>query len=453
MEAPLPGLVRRFGAVIAAATLLGIPAIPAPANAGPSIIRDAEIESTLRRVGDPIFRAAGLTPSTVDIYLIQDQEMNAFVANGQNIYINTGMMDRVKSIDQLRGVIAHETGHIAGGHLARRDQSIAGGRNIVILGLIGAAAAGIAGSPDASVAIAAGSQQVATRDFLAYSRGEEAAADQAGARYVASAGGDPAAVLDVLRIFKGQEALSIGRMDPYAQTHPMSAERISMLENRNAKLPKGKPPTPENVYWYDRMQTKLAAFIDDPRQTIRANPTSDQSEMAALARAIAYYRQPDMALAGKQMDALIATRPDDPYYIELKGQFLLESGKAEPAVAAYRRASELAPNEGLILAGLGRALLNTDDPGASGEARDVLLRATRLDRDNPEAYRDLALAEARLGHEGAAALATAERYSRSGTPRDVLRNATRATDLLPVGSPGWRRAQDMITMARRALNK
>ncbi|PZQ49187.1 MAG: peptidase M48 [Rhodovulum sulfidophilum] len=453
MEALLPGLVPKIRAALAAGALLCLTAATGSAAAGPVLIRDAEIEATLRRVGDPIFRAAGLSPSGVKIYLIQDPEMNAFVAGGQNIFLHTGMIDRMENLDQLRGVIAHETGHIAGGHLARRDQAMSGGRNMMLIGMLGAAAAGIAGAPDASVAIAAGSQQVATRNLLAYSRGEEAAADQAGARYVSTAGGDPAAVLDVLRILRGQEALMGRDQDPYTRTHPMSSERIMMLENRIAKMPKGKAPDPEDVYWYDRMVTKLRAFTEGPAQTIRANPPVDTSEMATLARAIAYHRQPDTARAAQQMDALLALRPDDPYYIELKGQFLLEGGKAGPAAAAYRRASELAPDQPLILAGLGRALLNTDDPGAAREARDVLSRATRLDRKNSDAYRDLALAEARLGNEGAAALATAERYSGSGTPRDVLRNATRAADLLPVGSPGWRRAQDMITMARRALKK
>lgn len=422
--------------------------------AAPVFIRDAEIERTLHRVADPIFRAASVSPSATDLYLIQDPTMNAFVANGQNIYINTGMITRLDGIDELRGVIAHETGHIAGGHLARRADAAAGGRNIALLGMLGAAAAGIAGAPDAAIGIAAGSSQVARREMLAYSRGEEAAADQAGVRYVSAAGGDPSAILKVLRIFQGQEALMPGQMDPYAQTHPMSAERMDMLETKIAQLPKGAPPSGEDAYWYGRMVTKLDAFLDPPSKTLRAHPVSDQSEMGALARAIAYHRAPEPALAERQMEALIAMRPDDPYYAELKAQFLLEGGAARAAADAYRRAVELAPREPLILAGLGRALLNAgEDPATTREARDVLSRATTLDRENPSALRDLALAQARLGDEGAAALATAERFALTGGPRDVLRNATRAADLLPVGSPGWRRAQDMITMARRALKK
>ena len=307
----MTGFFRGAAFALGCALWLTAPAAPLRAD-GPIFIRDAEIEATLRRVADPILRAAGVSPATTDLYLIQDPEMNAFVARGQNIFLHTGMITQLKNIDQLRGVIAHETGHIAGGHLARRDQALSGGRAMVLLGLLGAAAAGIAGAPDASVAIAAGSQQVATRNLLAYTRGEEAAADQAGARYVASAGGDASAILDVLRIVRGQEALMSSQMDPYAQTHPMSSERISMLEQKIAKLPKGKPPDPEDVYWYDRMVTKLDAFLDRPARTLRDHPVSDRSEMATFARAVAYYRQPDLARAGAEMDALIAIRPDDP---------------------------------------------------------------------------------------------------------------------------------------------
>ncbi len=435
---PFPLLIFLLAAVMAA-----------PAMAA-NLIRDAEIEQTLKRVANPIFRAALLNPATVHIFIVEDPEMNAFVAGGQNIFINTGMLTNLKSIDQLRAVIAHETGHIADGHLARRDQGLQGPRTIALLGMVGAAAATIGGSPQAGLAIAAGSQQTAQRRALAYSRAEEASADQAGLRYVAAAGGDPNAMLEVLRRFEGQEALTGAQVDPFVQSHPMWSDRIDMLEQRVAKLPKGKPPAPEDVYWYDRMVAKVDAFLRTPAQTIRAHPISDTSETATLARAIAWHREPDIARGTAETARLIAMRPDDPYYLELKGQFLLESGQAAPAAEAYRAAAARAPKEPLILGGLGRALLNTDDDANIAEARDVLARAVTLDRTNPSVWRDLAYAEARLGHEGQAALATAERFLAQGKPTDAARNARRASDLLPVGSPGWQRAQDMIFVTRRA---
>ena len=424
--------------------------------AGPAaalrLIRDAEIEHTLRRIADPLFRAAGVNPASVRIYIVNDREPNAFVAGGQNIFINTGLMTEAGSVDELRAVIAHELGHITGGHQTRRGEALKGGRGIAAIGMLGALAAAAGGAPEASVAIAAGTAQVAQRSALAYSRSEEASADQAGLRYLAAAGGDPQAMLDVLDHFRGQDALlSAGNVDSYALSHPMWSERMALIEDRVAKLPPGHPPSAEDVYWHGRMVAKLDAFLGSPAQTLRKYPESDGSEAAELARAIAWHRRPDPGRADAAMRALLAARPDDPYYLDLEGQFLLESGKAAAAAEVYRQAVALAPKEPLVLGGLGRALLNMDSDTATAEARDVLARSVAADKANGAVLRDLALAEARLGNEGAAALATAERFTLEGRFRDADRNAARAAALLPEGSPGWRRAQDIITMARRAL--
>lgn len=436
----------RMAAALLAMTLLA--ALPAGAQ---GLIRDAEIESTLKRIAWPLFRAAGVNPASVDIYIVEDDDPNAFVAGGQNIFINTGMMTEVETIDQLRSVIAHELGHITGGHLTRRDQTLAGARGLSAIGMIGAAAVSVAGAPEAGMAIAAGTGQAAERNALAHSRAEEASADQAGLRYLAAAGADPQAMLDVLDHFRGQDAiLSGGYVDPYVQNHPLWSDRIALLEDRVAKMPKGAPPSAEDVYWHARMVAKLDAFLKSPAQTLRKYPPGDDSEPALLARAIAWHRRPDTEKAAAAMEALLAARPDDPYYIELKGQFLLEGGHAEAAADAYREAALLAPKEPLILGGLGRALLNMDDDDATAEARDVLARSFAADKANGGVLRDLALAEARLGNEGAAALATAERLALGSDFRDARRNADRAAALLPEGSPGWRRAQDIITMAKRA---
>lgn len=418
-----------------------------------TFIRDAEIEHTLHRVADPILRAAMLSPGTVHLYIVDDPQLNSFVAGGQNIFINSGMLTQLDSIDQLRAVIAHETGHIAGGHLARMADGMQAPRNLALLGLVAAAAATVGGNPQAGMALATGGTQMAQRSALAYSRGEEASADSAAVGFLSAAGSDPGAMVAVLHRFEGQEALMTAQRDPYLQNHPLSPERIAMLEQRVDKLPKGDPPDPEDVYWYDRMVAKLKGFLQTPTQTLRDYPLADGSEFATLARAVAYYRQPNIAQGSAQIEQLLALRPDDPYYLELQGQFLLESGQAAPAVEAYRQAVALAPKEPLILGALGRALLNTDDRADTAEAREVLARSAALDKKSPDVLRDLALAEARLGNEGAAALDTAERFLLLGQFRDALRNADHASAVLPYGSPGWRRAQDVTSIAQRALKK
>jgi predicted Zn-dependent protease len=440
---------RIVAAVLALAFVTVLAAGPAAAR---GLIRDAEIEATLARISYPLFRAAGLNPSRVNIYIVNSAEPNAFVAGGQNLFIHSGLIMRLDTLDQLRSIIAHEAGHIAGGHIARRDAALGGARGIAGLGVLAAIAAAAGGSPEAGLAIASASQQAAQRSALAHSRAEEASADQAGLRYMTAAGADPAAILEVLRLFQGQEALVSSRMDAYARTHPLWRERIALLEERIAALPPAGPPDPTDVYWHARMVAKFTGFMQSPGTTLRLYPPSDTSESAALARAVAYHREPSVARALAQVDALIAARPDDPYYHELRGQFLLESGRAVEAAQSYRRAVALAPNEPLILGGLGRALLNTNDPAAVPEAADALRRARTKDKADTGVLRDLALAEARLGNQGAAALATAERYALTGRFEDARHHAERAAALLPTGSPGWRQAQDVITMARRALN-
>lgn len=425
-------------------------ASPPVAAAPRGIIRDAEIEATLSRIGRPLFRAAGLNPLLVRIVIVDDPDPNAFVAGGQTLFVNTGLLMRLDTIDDLRAVMAHETGHIAGGHVERRDAALGGTRGLAMIGLLGAAAAAAGGAGSAGIALAAAGGQVAQRTALAYSRAEEASADQAGLRYVVAVGGDPEAILDVLRLFRGQEGGGPRTSNSYARTHPLWSERIALLEERIAALPPGRPPDPEDVYWHARMVAKLEGFQKTPAQVLRDYPESDGSEAALLARAVAAHRRPDPAAAVAAADGLIALRPDDPYYHELRGQFLLESGRAAPAVDAYRQAVALAPKSTLILGGLGRALLNLDDPAADREARDALVRSRTLDRANPGVLRDLALAEARLGNEGAAALATAERFLLEGRFADAGRQAARASALLPVGSPGWKQAEDVIALSRRA---
>jgi predicted Zn-dependent protease len=422
---------------LAIAAALALAAGPAAAL---SLIRDAEIEQTLERIAWPLVRAAGMNPATVHIYIVQDRDPNAFVAGGQNIFVHTGLLTELESVDQVRAVLAHELGHIAGGHLTRRDQMLQGARGIAAIGMLGA------------IAIATGASQAAHRNALAHSRAEEASADQAGLRYLAAAGADPAAILEVLNHFRGQDATLSLYVDPYAQNHPMWTDRIALIEDRVARMPKGQAPSPEDAYWHARMVAKLDAFLGSPAQTFRRYPETEASEAARLARAVAWHRRPHPAQAVAAVDALIAERPDDPYYHELKGQILLESGRAAQAAAAYREAVALAPKAPLILGGLGRALLNMDDEAVLREARDALARSADVDGADASVLRDLALAEARLGNEGAAALATAERFALQGRFADADRNATRAAALLPEGSPGWRRAQDVITMSRRALN-
>lgn len=436
-------MLTTYAKLLALALMLVLPGLEARAA---GLIRDAEIERTLDRLADPLFGAAGLSPQTVDLYIINDPELNAFVAGGRNIFLHTGMLMEFETPEELAGVIAHEVGHIAGGHLARRSITLRNARGPALVGVLLGIAAGAAGSGDVAGAVISGSQGAVQRTLLRFSRAEEAAADQAGLGYMTRAGLSPEGMLKVLQMFRGQEVFLSTNTDPYALTHPLSAERLQLIERRAAEVAGRYPSDPTRDYWHRRMRAKLSGFLDSPERVLDRLDGQPETEEVLLARAVALHRMADTRSALTTVDRLIAMRPADPFYIELKGQILHEAGRAAEAVPLYREAVRLAPREPLIRAGLGRALLALDTPASNAEALRVLEEARNADGTDPSSLRDLALAYGRAGDQGMATLATAERFALTGRMADAQLHAGRAAVILPQGSPGWLRAQDILAM-------
>lgn len=412
-----------------------------------SLIRDSEIERTLKDMSRPIFQAAGLAPSSVDIYILQARSLNAFVTGGRRIFLHTGLMIELETPEELLGVIAHETGHISGGHEARRAINLRNAQGPAMVGMLLGIAAGIAGGGEAAAAIAAGTQGVVRRSLLNYNRAEEASADQAGLAYLRAADVDPSGLLKVMERFRGQEVLSIGNVDPYILTHPLGTERMSLLQRRiEADSGRTWDKDPERAYWHARLRAKLTGFLDDPTRVLNDLEGQPETEMTLYARAIALHRLPDTPAALETTDRLMALRPNDAFYTELKGQILHETGQPAAAVPLYRRAVKLAPEEPLLRAGLGRSLLQLNTPAGDAEALTVLKAARAQDRADASALRDLATAYQRAGDNGMATLAAAERYALVGDQSSAVRLARRASGLLGNGSPGWLRAHDILKL-------
>lgn len=432
--------------VLAAAILL-----PGGLASAATLIRDAEIERTLRLMARPVFEAAGLDPASVTVLILLDNSLNAFVAGGRTMVLNTGLLRRFDTPAPLIGVIAHETGHITGGHIARRSVVMQQMRGpALIAAALAAAAAAATGNAQAGIAASMAGSTALQRSLMAFSRAEEAAADQAGVSYLDRAGLDPSGMLEVLRLFQGQEVFQSRRLAPWAQTHPLSAERIALLERRiAASTAAGRPMPPDMVYRYDRMRAKLDGFIDPPERTLARVEAADEpeGELSLYRRSIALHRLGRVDAALAVLDRLQQMRPQDPDYYALRGQILFEGGRPQPAAEAYRRALALAPGEALIAGNLGRALLAIGGSGNEAEALRVLEQAVRADAADPATLRDLAIAHARAGNEGQAALATAERLALLGDFADAARLARRARDLLPAGSPGWIRADDLLALS------
>lgn len=411
-----------------------------------TLIRDAEIEGTVREIGDPIFREAGLDPEGVKLFIIQDTPINAFVAGGSNIFITTGLLGAAKSPEALAGVLAHETGHIAGGHLAKGAENLKNQETAMVLGTILGGIAAAAGSKDAGMAILSATPQMAMRSFLAFSRDQEHIADESALRYLNALHLTPKGMLDLFETLRLQEQLHVGQLNPYLQTHPLTSDRIArMREATSAGADTGLGADVHRQF--ERLQLKLFAFLELPAEVLRQYPPSDTSEKARYARAIAYFRSSEKIKALAEIDPLLAAHPKDPYLHELKGQILLESGDPASALASYREALKLRPSEPMIELSHATALLALDDPKSMDKAISALESAVSRDPTLADGWMRLGIAYGRKGDQGRADLALAEEALLRRKPDEVLRFARRAEKSLTEGSPSRLRVADLTRLA------
>ncbi len=420
-----------------------------------SILRDAETEALFRDMARPIIEAAGLSPRNVEIVMIQDDTPNAFVAGGQIVYIHSGTVTSADNINEIQGVVAHELGHITGGHVIRIGEGYKVATGITILSLLLGAAAMAAGAGEAGAGIFAAGQQAAMGKLLAYSRTQESSADQAGASFLSKAGISGKGSLSFFKKIQNLEfRLAIPQDDSYARTHPLTGERMTILEHLYENDPAWNTPIdPKLEARFERVKAKLAGYVSDPQRTLQQFPESNKSVPARYSRAYAWHKSayPDKAAA--EVDSLLAEQPDDPYFLELKGQILLESGKPQEALESLRKAVAMAPDQPLISALFGHALISTEDPKNFDEAKRVLRAAVNRDNSNPFAWYQLGIVYDREGDEPRAALATAERYNLQGQPQLALVSAEHALAGIPTGTPDWIRAQDIAMVSRAEVQK
>jgi len=419
------------------------------------LIRDAEIENIIRLYSTPLFQAAGLSPKDIAVYLVEDSRLNAFVAGGLNIFINTGTLIQAKDPLEVIGVIAHETGHIAAGHGATRGQSLRKSTESIIASyIIGIGAAIATGRGELAQAVISGGQDIALKNRLRYSRAQEASADQIAVRLLNGTGQSPRGLLDFLRTVSGQEVLYSSNQDPYLRSHPLTRERIQFLEDQVSKSPYGKSPaTKKLIDLHKRMQAKLIGFLQPMDQVLRHYPKTDTSLPAQYARAIANYRNGSMAKGIELTDALLAAYPDDPYFHELKGQILFESGRVADAVPEYEAAVRLVPNSPQIALALAQAQIELNDPQTDQKALGHLTKALRQEPNNAFAWRLAAIVHGRKGEIGMTALALAERALALRHAPEARDQAARAKNILNEGSPSWLRAGDIEQLASRLADK
>nr|WP_313040891.1 M48 family metalloprotease [Brevundimonas diminuta] len=439
-----PPAATRFRRYLAAGVgALAVLASAAAAQAQ-SLIRDTEIEGIIHEWSEPVLDAMGLDPNEVEILLVNDNDLNAFATRGRIMGLNTGLILRTKSPNQLLGVIAHEAGHIKNRHTLRDGAQNAGMQPMIMTMALGALAA-IAGAPDAGAALLASSQYFGTLGALRYMQSQEGEADITGARALERAGESGRGMVEFFENFRAQEIFSDQRRYPYFRSHPLSSQRIEALRRPvEAASNYEKRDSDARMAQHALVVAKIRAFMDAPNATLRDYPSSDVTLPARYARAIAWYRDGQTQKALDAVDVLLAEQPENPYFWELKGQILFEEGRPAEALGAHEKSVELKPDAPLLRINLAHALIETSDASKLTEAENQLKRALALEPENTMGWRLLSQAYASQGKEGEARLASAEYWFALRRPDQAAQFAMRARDMLDRSSIEWRRATDIV---------
>lgn len=454
-------LRRKASALTALVTAAAIALLPVPAAhgqaKGPPVLRDTETEQLLREYTRPILRVAGLEKQNIQMVILNEASFNAFVADGRRIFVNYGAILQSETPNQIIGVLAHETGHLAGGHLSKlREQLATAQTQMIIAMLLGAGAiavgstrgsnsAGNNGLANAGAAAIAGPQEMIRRTLLSYQRQQEENADRAGVKFLTATQQSPKGMYETFKRFTSESLFAARGADPYLQSHPMPAERVAALQEFASSSPYwDKKDDPALQLRHDMVRAKISAFMERPETVYRRYPQTNDSLPARYARAISTYLHGDLRSALAQIDALIQVQPNNPYFYEVRGQALLESGKPAEAIAPLRKAVALSNNAPLIEMLLGQALVGTDNKAYTDDAVRILRAAVAREPEAPLGYTQLAMAYGRKGDYAEADLASAQAAYLRGDNKTARELATRAKTRFAVGTPGWVKADDIV---------
>jgi predicted Zn-dependent protease len=461
-DRPMPlrvALCKKMSKLTALATAVALAVAPMAAraeeaNKGPNLLRDTETEQLLREYTRPILRAAGLEKQNIQIVIINDSAFNAFVADGRRIFVNYGALMQSETPNQIIGVLAHETGHLAGGHLAKMREQVARAQTQMIIAMLIGAGAMVAGArsgnannglANAGAAAIAGPQAMIQRTLISYVRAQEENADRAGVKFLTATGQSAKGMYETFKRFSNDSLFSAHGADPYVQSHPMPAERVAALEEMAHSSPFwDKKDDPALQLRHDMMRAKISAFMERQDTVYRRYPLSNTSLPSRYAHAISTYLHGDLRSALAQIDTLIQVQPANPYFYELRGQALLEGGKPTEAIAPLRKAVQLSNNAPLIEMLLGQALVGTDNKAYTDEAIGILKAAVGRETEAPLGFTQLAMAYGRKGDYADADLASAQAAYLRGDNKTARDLASRAKSRFAIGTPGWVKADDIV---------
>ena len=413
-----------------------------------SLLQDTETERLLRTYEDPILKVAGIDPSAVKMYIVNDTSLNAFVAEGQNIFVNAGLFIQLKNPNEITGVLAHETGHMAGGHLIRDTRAIAKAEIPMLLSMVVGMAAAIAGAGEAGMILMGMGQSAAQAEFLGFSRVQEATADQMGQRFLRQTHQSGLGMVHVFERMANESASAGIDEKQFASDHPADRDRVALLqEEADASPYRDVPDSPASIHAYEMVKAKVIGFLLPPRDVLYRYPLSDTSEPARYARAMVYMRLPDLPKALAEINSLIKDEPKNPYFYEVLGQIYVSMSQPVKGIPPYQTSVDLLPDAPELRVSLAAAQIATERKEIEKTAIDNLKIALQQDNDQPFAWYEMAQAYSDLGNEPMANLATAERYYVFGAMPQAAVFAGRARQKLAQGSPDWERANDIIAVA------
>lgn len=412
-------LMRRF---ILPLAILAYSSVQAQAI---SLISDEESEIFLQKITQPLFKAAGIPYNRNKVFIVNDNSLNAFVSDGNSLFIHTGTLTSASSPEEISGVIAHETGHIMGGHIIRqklKNESLQQASLASML-LAGTTAA-VTGRGDVAMAIALGGQSSTLSNYMQYRTEQERSADESAVKLLNATKQSPQGMLKFMKRISQRNDLSGIEETPYFRTHPVTRERINFMEKATAQS--DYQPGQKNLDEFLRIKAKLLAFLETPEQTFRRYPLSNSSVPARYAQAIAYFKQLDINNALKKINALIKEEPDNPFFHELKGQIYLETGKIKPAKQEYQTALAKLPGSPLLQLSLAQAILE-DAPTPDDLKKAVsLLNQANIKQPTPMGWLLLSRAFEASGNTAYSSYAAAEYSLSIGMPDVAQRQADNA---------------------------
>jgi predicted Zn-dependent protease len=426
---------------------------PAAAQ-GISLLQDTETERLLRSYEDPILGVSGIDPAAVKMYIVNDTELNAFVAEGQNIFSNAGLFIQLKTPNELIGVLAHETGHMAAGHLSRGSEAIAKAEIPMLLSMVLGIGAAIAGAGEAGMVLMGIGQSVAAAQFYQFSRVQEATADQMGQKFLRATHQSGMGMVNVFNRMANEEAMIVKNPEQFATSHPASRDRVeNMREIANASPYRDVPDSPQAVHAFEMVKAKVIGYLLPVKDVLYRYPLANKSAPARYARAMVYMRQPNLKLALEEINSLVKEEPKNPFFYEVLGQIYVSMSQPLKGIAPYQTSVNLMPDAPELRIALAAAQIATGQKPYELQAVANLKIAMQQDGDNPFGWYEMAQAYSDLGNDAMANLATSERYYTVGDLRKAGIFAVRSRQKLTKGSPDWERANDIIAIATSQLKQ